>query len=108
MPEFLGLAIIQGSKASYEGLMKWSNFRVHHYLGGQRASYITPLLFLGILVSYIITNEAILLSHLSPYVFILNLVIWGNESNEIANAEDIDGKSNGQKNRGGINPCNRN
>jgi hypothetical protein len=55
-------------------------------------SYVTPLLFLGVLVSYI-TFEAVLLSYLS-YLFILNLVIMGvfykRIQIEIANAEDID------------------
>jgi hypothetical protein len=92
---FLALAIIsKDSKASYEGLMKWSKFQSASLSKGAIVlSYITPLLFLGILVSYIITNEAILLSYLS-YVFILNLVIMGaffkRIQIEIANAEDID------------------
>lgn len=92
---FLALAIIsKDSKASYEGLMKWSKFQSASLSKWAIVlSYITPLLFLGILVSYIITNEAILLSYLS-YVFILNLVIMGaffkRIQIEIANAEDID------------------
>ncbi|NDP23168.1 MAG: DNA mismatch repair protein [Paludibacter sp.] len=92
---FLALAkVSQDSKASYEGLMKWSKFQSAPLSKGTIVlSYITPLLFLGILVSYIITNEAILLSYLS-YVFILNLVIMGaffkRIQIEIANAEDID------------------
>jgi len=92
---FLALAIISNdSKASYEGLMKWSKFQSAPVSKGAIVlSYITPLLFLGILVSYISTNEAILLSYLS-YVFILNLVIMGaffkRIQIEIANAEDID------------------
>jgi hypothetical protein len=92
---FLALAIIsKDSKASYEGLMKWSKFQSASLSKGAIVlSYITPLLFLGILVSYIITSEAILLSYLS-YVFILNLVIMGaffkRIQIEIANAEDID------------------
>ncbi|WP_339921315.1 DNA mismatch repair protein [uncultured Flavobacterium sp.] len=92
---FLALAIIsKDSKASYEGLMKWSKFQSASLSKGSIVlSYITPLLFLGILVSYIITSEAILLSYLS-YVFILNLVIMGaffkRIQIEIANAEDID------------------
>jgi hypothetical protein len=55
-------------------------------------SYVTPLLFLGVLVSYM-TFEAVLLSYLS-YLFILNFVIMGvfykRIQIEIANAEDID------------------
>ena len=92
---FLALAIIsKDSKASYEGLMKWSKFQSASLSKGAIVlSYITPLLFLGILVSYIITSEAILLSYLS-YEFILNLVIMGaffkRIQIEIANAEDID------------------
>jgi hypothetical protein len=92
---FLALAkISQDSKASYEGLMKWSKFESAALSKGAIAlSYFTPLLFLGILVSYIISNETFLLSYLS-YVFILNLVIMGaffkRIQIEISNAENID------------------
>jgi hypothetical protein len=85
--------VSQDSKASYE-LMAWGKFtsaplsKVSIVL-----SYVTPLLFLGVLVSYIFTFEAVLLSYLS-YLFILNLVIMGvfykRIQIEIANAEDID------------------
>jgi Zn-dependent protease with chaperone function len=92
---FLALAkVSQDSKASYEALMAWGKFtsaplsKVSIVL-----SYVTPLLFLGVLVSYIFTFEAVLLSYLS-YLFILNLVIMGvfykRIQIEIANAEDID------------------
>ncbi|MEZ7499784.1 DNA mismatch repair protein [Flavobacterium sp. Arc3] len=92
---FLALAKISlDSKASYEGLMKWSKFESAPLSKGAIVlSYLTPLLFLGILASYIITNETFLLSYLS-YAFILNLVIMGaffkRIQIEIANAEDID------------------
>jgi hypothetical protein len=92
---FLALAkVSQDSKASYVALMAWGKFtsaplsKVSIVL-----SYVTPLLFLGVLVSYIFTFEAVLLSYLS-YLFILNLVIMGvfykRIQIEIANAEDID------------------
>ncbi|WP_016991107.1 MutS-related protein [Flavobacterium sp. ACAM 123] len=92
---FLALAqISQDSKASYEALMKWSKFQSAPLSKGAIVlSYGTPLLFLGILISYIVTNETVLLSYLS-YVFVLNLVIMGaffkRIQIEIANAEDID------------------
>jgi hypothetical protein len=92
---FLALAkISQDSKASYEGLMKWAKFQSTPLSRGAIVlSYSTPLLFLGVLISYLITNETILLSYLS-YVFVLNLVILGaffkRIQIEIANAEDID------------------
>lgn len=92
---FLALAkISQDSKASYEGLMKWTNFQSTPLSRGAIVlSYSMPLLFLVVLISYLITNEAILLSYLS-YVFVLNLVILGaffkRIQIEIANAEDID------------------
>lgn len=92
---FLALAkISQDSKASYEGLMKWSKFQSAPLPKGAIVlSYSTPLLFLGVLVSYIVTSDTLFLSYLS-YLFILNLVIMGaffkRIQIEIANAEDID------------------
>jgi DNA mismatch repair ATPase MutS len=92
---FLALAkVSQDSKASYEALMKWNKFQsVPLSKVAIVLSYLTPLLFLGILVSYLSTFNPLLLSYLS-YVFILNLVIMGSFYKriqiEIANAEDID------------------
>jgi DNA mismatch repair ATPase MutS len=92
---FMALAkVSQDSKASYEALMAWGKFTSaplpKAVIG---VSYITPLLFLGVLVSYIFTFEGVLLSYLS-YIFIVNLVIMGvfykRIQIEIANAEDID------------------
>jgi DNA mismatch repair ATPase MutS len=92
---FMALAkVSQDSKASYEALMAWGKFTstpLPKVVIG--VSYITPLLFLGVLVSYIFTFEGVLLSYLS-YIFIVNLVIMGvfykRIQIEIANAEDID------------------
>jgi DNA mismatch repair ATPase MutS len=92
---FLALAkVSQDSKASYETLMAWGKFisaplsQVAIVL-----SYVTPLLFLAVLVSYIFTLVPVLLSYLS-YLFILNLLIMGKFYKriqiEIANAEGID------------------
>jgi DNA mismatch repair ATPase MutS len=92
---FLALAkVSQDSKASYEALMKWNKFQsVPLSKVAIVLFYLTPLLFLGILVSYLSTFNPLLLSYLS-YVFILNLVIMGSFYKriqiEIANAEDID------------------
>lgn len=92
---FMALAkVSQDSKASYEALMAWGKFTStplpKAVIG---VSYITPLLFLVVLVSYIFTFEGVLLSYLS-YLFIVNLVIMGvfykRIQIEIANAEDID------------------
>ena len=92
---FMALAkVSQDSKVSYEALMAWGKFTSAPLpkvaIG---VSYITPLLFLGVLVSYIFTFEGVLLSYLS-YLFIVNLVIMGvfykRIQIEIANAEDID------------------
>jgi DNA mismatch repair ATPase MutS len=92
---FMALAkVSQDSKASYEALMAWGKFTStplpKAVIG---VSYMTPLLFLGVLVSYIFTFEGVLLSYLS-YLFIVNLVIMGvfykRIQIEIANAEDID------------------
>jgi DNA mismatch repair ATPase MutS len=92
---FMALAkVSQDSKASYEALMAWGKFTsapLPKVVIG--VSYVTPLLFLGVLVSYIFTFEGVLLSYLS-YLFIVNLVIMGvfykRIQIEIANAEDID------------------
>jgi DNA mismatch repair ATPase MutS len=92
---FMALAkVSQDSKASYKALMAWGKFTstpLPKVVIG--VSYVTPLLFLGVLVSYIFTFEGVLLSYLS-YIFIVNLVIMGvfykRIQIEIANAEDID------------------
>ncbi|NGY37584.1 DNA mismatch repair protein [Flavobacterium sp. XN-5] len=92
---FLALAkISQDSKASFEGLMKWSKFQSTPLSTAPVIlSYAAPLLFLSVLISYIVMAETFLLSYLS-YVFLLNLFIMGafykRIQIEIANAEDLD------------------
>lgn len=92
---FLALAkISQDSKASFEGLMKWSKFPSSPLsTAAIILSYAAPLLFLGVLISYVVTAETFLLSYLS-YVFLMNLFIMGafykRIQIEIANAEDVD------------------
>jgi DNA mismatch repair ATPase MutS len=92
---FLALAkVSQDSKASYEALMAWGKFPSALLSKGAIVlSYVTPVLFLGVLISYVVTDETVLLSYLS-YLFILNLLIMGKFYKriqiEIANAEDID------------------
>jgi len=92
---FLALAkISQDSKASFEGLLKWSKFpSTPLSTAAVILSYAAPLLFLSVLISYIVTAETFLLSYLS-YVFLLNLFIIGafykRIQIEIANAEDLD------------------
>lgn len=93
--EFLALAkITNDSQSSYEALLKWSKFpsaRLPKW--AIIASYVTPVLFFGTLLAYLITLNSSFLSYLS-YLFFINLVIFGKFHQriqvEIANAENID------------------
>jgi hypothetical protein len=93
--EFLALGkITNDSQSSYESLLKWSKFP-----SGQLpkwaniGSYVTPVLFFGILLTYLITTNSAFLSYLG-YIFVVNLVIFVKFHHriqiEIANAENID------------------
>ena len=93
--DFLALAkISQDTKSSYDSLLKWSKFSITplpKWVGV--LSYVTPIVFLGILIAYAVTSKTVLLSFLT-YVFLLNLGILGmffkRIQIEIANADDID------------------
>lgn len=93
--DFLALAkMSQDTKTAYESLLKWSKFPITalpKWVGV--ISYVTPILFSGTLIAYLVTSKAILLSYLT-YIFLLNLGILGmffkRIQIEIANAEDID------------------
>lgn len=93
--EFLALAkVSQDNQNSYETLLKW-NKNSGNDLSKTTIilSYVFPALFLGSLITYLITNNTVFLSFLT-YVFIINLIFLGRFikriQSEIANAENID------------------
>lgn len=76
--QFLALAkISQDNKSSYEGLLQWSKFnstpltKVNVWI-----SIISPMLFLGVLIGYLLTFETIFLNCLSV-LFVFNLAFLG-------------------------------
>jgi hypothetical protein len=93
--EFLALAkITNDTQSSYEALLKWTKFpsaRLPKWV--VIVSYVTPVLFFGTLVAYLITTNSDFLNYLG-YLFVANLVIFGRFHQriqiEIANAENID------------------
>jgi ABC-type multidrug transport system fused ATPase/permease subunit len=93
--DFLALAKMSlDTKSSYEALLQWSKFPITPLpKWASIVSYVTPVLFLGTLIAYVVTSKVILLSFLT-YIFLVNLAILGNFFKriqiEIANAEDID------------------
>lgn len=93
--EFMALAkITNDSQSSYEALLKWSKFPITRLpKWAIIVSYVTPILFLGTLVAYLLTTNSAFLSYLS-YLFVINLIIFGKFHQriliEIANAENID------------------
>jgi hypothetical protein len=93
--EFFALAkITNDTKLSYESLLKWSKFPSSQLpKWAIIASYVTPVLFLGTLMTYLITSNSAFLNYLS-YLFVVNLIIFGKFHQriqiEIANAENID------------------
>ncbi|MBP6182769.1 DNA mismatch repair protein [Flavobacterium sp.] len=93
--EFLALAkISDDTKSSYETLLQWSKFnstplsKVNVWI-----SFLTPFLFLGVFMGYLITSNTIFLTFLT-YVFVFNLGFLGKFFKriqiEIANSSDID------------------
>jgi hypothetical protein len=93
--QFLALAkITSDTQSSYEALVKWSKFTSTRLPKWTIiVSYVTPVLFLGILLTYVITANSAFLNYLG-YLFVVNLIIFGKFHQriqiEIANAENID------------------
>ncbi|MES2239216.1 MAG: DNA mismatch repair protein [Bacteroidota bacterium] len=93
--DFLALAkVAKDNQSSYEALLKWSKNTAKDLSKSASAlSYITPALFLGIFIAYLITDNTVLVSSLS-YLFVINLMILGKFfkriQSEIANSEKID------------------
>lgn len=92
--EFLALAKIgQDSKSGYEGLLQWSKFNSTPLTNATIwMSIISPLLFLGVSISYWITSDTIFLNYLG-LLFVLNLAFLGKFMKriqiEIANSTNI-------------------
>lgn len=93
--EFLAFAKISNdNQSNYETLLKWSTFnstplsKLSIFI-----SYISPLLFLGVLIAYLVTSNTIFASVLS-YLFVFNLIVLGRFMKriqaEIANSTNID------------------
>ncbi|MGO4906327.1 MutS-related protein [Flavobacterium sp. W20_MBD1_R3] len=93
--EFLAFAKISNdTQSNYEILLKWSTFnstplsKLSIFI-----SYLSPLLFLGILIAYLVTANILFASILS-YLLVFNLIILGRFMKriqaEIANSTNID------------------
>ncbi len=93
--EFLAFAKVSKDTAfSYQTLLQWSKFKsaplskMNIWI-----SFVTPCLFAGVLMAYLVTSKAIFLSYLT-YLFVFNLGFLGKFFKriqiEIANASNID------------------
>ncbi|MFV7235654.1 MutS-related protein [Flavobacterium sp. ZB4R12] len=93
--EFLAFAkISQDTQLSYDTLLKWSTFNSTPLSKASIfVSYCSPILFLGLFITYLVTSNAIYASLLS-YVFVFNLIVLGRFMKriqvEIANSSNID------------------
>jgi DNA mismatch repair ATPase MutS len=93
--EFLAFAKVSNdNQSNYETLLKWSTFnstplsKMSVFI-----SYFSPLLFLGVLITYLVTSNTFFASVLS-YLFVINLMILGRFIKriqaEVANSTNID------------------
>nr|WP_314898269.1 DNA mismatch repair protein [uncultured Flavobacterium sp.] len=93
--EFLAFAkISQDTQLSYDTLLKWSTFNSTPLSKTSIfISYCSPILFLGLFITYLVTSNTIYASLLS-YVFVFNLIVLGRFMKriqvEIANSSNID------------------
>jgi DNA mismatch repair ATPase MutS len=93
--EFLAFAkVTNDSESSYKTLLQWSTFNSESLPKWLVFfSYASPLLFVAIFASYLVTSNLVLLNSLS-YLFILNLIVLGRFLKriqlEIANSYNID------------------
>ncbi|WP_418262606.1 MutS-related protein [Flavobacterium faecale] len=93
--EFSAFAkITQDNESSYNDLLKWSRFNsesLPRWLAF--FSFVSPLVLIGVFISYLTTSYTILINSLS-YLFILNLIVLGKFLKrikiEIANSDNID------------------
>lgn len=93
--EFLALAkVSQDTQSSYENLLKWSVFNSKPIaLVSRIISFVLPALFIGFLVTYLVTFQSVYLTILS-YLFVCNMAFMGlffkRIQAEIAHTADID------------------
>ena len=93
--EFLAFAkVTNDSESSYKTLLQWSTFNSESLPKWLVFfSYASPLFFVVIFISYLLTSNLFLLSCLS-YLFVLNLMVLGRFFKriqlEIANSDNID------------------
>jgi len=93
--EFLAFAkVTNDSESSYKTLLQWSSFNSESLPKWLVFfSYASPLFFVVIFISYLLTSNLFLLSCLS-YLFVLNLMVLGRFFKriqlEIANSDNID------------------
>jgi DNA mismatch repair ATPase MutS len=93
--DFLALAkISQDSESSYETLLQWSTFNSKPLSKASVIiSFVTPILFLGILIAYLVTFNTVFASILA-YVFIFNMSFLGKFvkriTAETSNSSNID------------------
>lgn len=93
--EFLALAkVSQDTQSSYENLLKWSVFNSKPIaLVSRIISFVLPALFIGFLVTYLVTFQSVYLTILS-YLFVFNMAFMGlffkRIQAEIAHTSDID------------------
>jgi hypothetical protein len=93
--EFLAFAKVSKDTAlSYQTLLQWSKFKSNPLSKMNLwISFVTPCLFAGVLIAYLVTSKAIFLSYLT-YLFVFNLGFLGKFFKriqiEIANASNID------------------
>jgi ABC-type multidrug transport system fused ATPase/permease subunit len=93
--EFLALAKVSKDNAhSYQTLLQWNKFKSTPLSKMNLwISFVSPCLFAGVLIAYLISSKAIFLSYLT-YLFVFNLGFLGKFFKriqvEIANASNID------------------
>ena len=93
--EFLALAKVgNDNRSNFETLLKWTTFNsIPLSKSSVYISYVTPMLFLGFVIAYIVSSNLVYASILS-YLFVINLIILGRFIKriqcEIANSTAID------------------
>ena len=93
--EFLAFAKVgNDNRSNFETLLKWTTFNsIPLSKSSVYISYVTPMLFLGFVIAYIVSSNLVYASILS-YLFVINLIILGRFIKriqcEIANSTAID------------------
>ncbi|MFV8334270.1 MutS-related protein [Flavobacterium sp. ZT3P35] len=93
--EFLAYAKVgNDNRSNFETLLKWTTFNsIPLSKSSVYISYVSPMLFLGFVIAYIVSSNLVYASILS-YLFVINLIILGRFIKriqcEIANSTAID------------------